>query len=282
MKFVYFLNFQGLMRRMYGEERHISVLKAELENFIDDDDLDAPPDFAEDIIKTKLKYSKRGHGRAMKDKPHFRPIQSSDKNKKADNDSLRVKPLDASGNSTKLNRVDSGNKTSSTNNGTLSDDKGISYKTKLESIAHIEINNLDPDVITLDAVIKQSIETNSIYPNNSDNISKSEALGGGGNNNTASDKNITLTTETPMNATETTTIEQYDDTTTESDKDGWKAINPVPDASTLPPTLLFSEHEKVKVDRIDTIANDKKEEQPLKPTHQPEKIRPSVIKLRGA
>ncbi|KAL0822087.1 hypothetical protein ABMA28_005452 [Loxostege sticticalis] len=200
---------QGLMRRMYGEERHISVLKAELENFIDDDDLDAPPDFAEDIIKTKLKYSKRGHGRAMKDKPHFRPIQSSDKNKKADNDSLRVKPLDASGNSTKLNRVDSGNKTSSTNNGTLSDDKGISYKTKLESIAHIEINNLDPDVITLDAVIKQN-------------------------------------------------------------------------ASTLPPTLLFSEHEKVKVDRIDTIANDKKEEQPLKPTHQPEKIRPSVIKLRGA
>ncbi|XP_063829741.1 protein spaetzle 4 isoform X1 [Ostrinia nubilalis] len=272
---------QGLMRRMYGEERHISVLKAELDNFIEDDDLDSPPDFAEDIIKTKMMYSKRG--RAMKDKPHFRPIQSSDK-KKVENDSLRVKPLDASGNSTKLNRVETGNKTSSTNNGTQSGDKGISYKTKLESIAHIEINNLDPDVITLDAVIKQSIETNSIYPNNSDN-SKSEALRGGGNNNTTteSDKNITLTTEPSMNATETTTVDQYDDTTTESDKGGWKAMNPVPDASTLPPTLLFSEHEKVKVvDRVDTKVNDKKEEPPTKPTHQQEKIRPSVIKLRGA
>ncbi|XP_028171772.1 protein spaetzle 4 isoform X2 [Ostrinia nubilalis] len=139
---------QGLMRRMYGEERHISVLKAELDNFIEDDDLDSPPDFAEDIIKTKMMYSKRG--RAMKDKPHFRPIQSSDK-KKVENDSLRVKPLDAS------------------------------------------------------------------------------------------------------------------------------------DASTLPPTLLFSEHEKVKVvDRVDTKVNDKKEEPPTKPTHQQEKIRPSVIKLRGA
>lgn len=272
------------MRRMYGEERHISVLKAELDNFIGDDDLDSTPDFAEDIIKTKMMYSKRGHGRAMKDKPHFRPIQSSEKNKKVENDSLRVKPLDASGNNTKLNRIDNGNKTSATNNGTLSDDKGISYKTKLESIAHIEINNLEPDVITLDAVIKQSIETNSIYPNSSGNY-KSEALGGGGKNVTESDKNVTLTTEAPGNATETTTTEQYDDTTTESDKDGWKAMNPVPDASTLPPTLLFSEHEKVKggsIDRIDTKVNEKKDDVPPKPAHQQEKVRPSVIKLRGA
>lgn len=271
------------MRRMYGEERHISVLKAELDNFIEDDDFDASPDFADDIIKTKMMYLKRGHGRAMKDKPHFRPIQNNDKNKKVDNDSLKVKPLDASGNNTKLNRIDNGNKTSTSSNGTLNDDKGISYKTKLESIAHIEINNLEPDVITLDAVIKQSIETNSVYPNNSDNI-RSEPLGSGKKNITESDKNITLTTEVPANATETTTFEQYDDTTTESDKDGWKAMNPVPDTSTLPPSLLFSEHERVKgVDRIDSKVNEKKEEQPAaKPAHQQEKVRPSVIKLRGA
>ncbi|XP_073961825.1 spaetzle domain-containing protein 4 isoform X1 [Choristoneura fumiferana] len=89
---------QGLMKRMYGEERHISVLKAELENFIQDDEDDEvnkkTEDFAEDITKTKMMYSqKKSHGRAMKVKPHFRPIQSNS-NKKPDNDTLRVKPLE--------------------------------------------------------------------------------------------------------------------------------------------------------------------------------------------
>ncbi|XP_047992566.1 protein spaetzle 4 isoform X4 [Leguminivora glycinivorella] len=87
---------QGLMRRMYGEERHIAVLKAELENFIEDDEdenVKKTADFAEDIIKTKMMYTKKSHGRAMKVKPHFRPIQSNS-NRKSDNDTLRVKPLD--------------------------------------------------------------------------------------------------------------------------------------------------------------------------------------------
>ncbi|KAL4705995.1 hypothetical protein ACJJTC_005681 [Scirpophaga incertulas] len=75
---------QGLMKRMYGEERHISVLKAELDNYIDDEDDDKDMnDFEEDIIKTKITYTKQTHGRAMKDKPHFRPIQNNDKNKKS-------------------------------------------------------------------------------------------------------------------------------------------------------------------------------------------------------
>ncbi|XP_061719093.1 protein spaetzle 4 isoform X3 [Cydia pomonella] len=87
---------QGLMRRMYGEERHISVLKAELENFIEDDEdenVKKTADFAEDIINTKMMYTKNSHGRAMKVKPHFRPIQSNS-NRKSDNDTLRVKPLE--------------------------------------------------------------------------------------------------------------------------------------------------------------------------------------------
>ncbi|CAH0680307.1 unnamed protein product, partial [Chilo suppressalis] len=274
---------QGLMRRMYGEERHISVMKAELDNFIEDDeDTEDSNDFAEDIVKTKLMYTKRGHGRAMKDKPHFRPIQNSDKNKKVDNDNLKVKPLDVKGNSTKFDSVNNGTKTSS--NETLNDDKGISYKTQLESIAHIEINNLDPDVITLDAVIKQSIETNSVYPNKSENSTKSETVRPS-KNSTATDKNVTSTIETPINGTERTASAAgaSDEAATESDKDGWKAMNTIPDASTLPPTALFSEHEKGKTDRVDTKPGEsKKEEQPLVKPMQFQEKRPSVIKLRGA
>ncbi|CAG9788950.1 unnamed protein product [Diatraea saccharalis] len=272
---------QGLMRRMYGEERHISVLKAELDNFLEDDeDVEDSSDFAEDIIKTKLIYTKRSQGRAMKDKPHFRPIQSNDKNKKVENESLKVKPLDVKGNNTKFNRVNNGDKTNG--NQTLNDDKEISYKTQLESIAHIEINNLEADVITLDAVIKQSIETNSVYPNKSDSSTKAETVGLS-KNSTPSNKNVTLTTETLVNATDSATTEMYYDSTPGSDKNGWKAINTVPDASTLPPTALFSEHEKGKTDRVDTKSGEsKKEEQPnIKPIQFQEK-RPSVIKLRGA
>lgn len=268
------------MRRMYGEERHISVLKAELENFIEDDaeeDLKKAPDFAEDIIKTKMMYMKGSHGRAMKDKPHFRPIQSNNKNKKVENETLKVKPLDAIGNQTKYNKTENNNKTQVTSNETVNVDKGISYKTKLESIANIEINNLEPDVITLEAVIKQSIETNSIYNNMSGNL-KNEPLKSGIKNNTSSEKNNTTTTEN-INATDTTTETQYDDTTTESDKDGLKST--IADTSTLPPTLLFSEHDKTKIDRIDTKVNEKKEEFHPKPVQHQENVRPS-IKLQGA
>lgn len=280
---LFFSYFQGLMRRMYGEERHISVLKAELENFIEDgedEDEGKTADFAEDIIKTKMMYTKKSHGRAMKDRPHFRPIQSTDKNKKVDNDALKVRPLVNAVNETKLNSTDNRNKTEVTSNDTLNDDKGISYKTKLESIANIEINNLDPDVITLEAVIKQSIETNSIYPNFS-GTSKSEPTSPEANNVTSSDKNVT-TTESIPNSTETSTTEydQYEDTTTEADKDGWKPMNP--DTPTLPPTLLFSEHEKVKNDRIDSKNNEKKEEFHPKPVQHQETVKPAVIKLRGA
>ncbi|CAH0725456.1 unnamed protein product, partial [Brenthis ino] len=261
---------QGLMRRMYGEERHIAVLKAELENFIDDDEdnNEKGPDFAEDIIKTKMLYTKKSHGRAMKDKPHFRPIQSNnDKQKKTENDTLKVKPLENVGNSSNIK--ENGNDTDVNNNETLNDDKGISYKTKLESIANIEINNLDPDVITLEAVIKQSIETNSVYSNFS-GTSKSEVLET--KNNT--DRNFTTTTEV-LNSTEIAD-DQYDDLTTETSKDGWKSNA---DISTLPPTLLFSEHDRIK-DRVDYKENDKKEEFHQKPVQ--ETMRPSIIKLRGA
>ncbi|XP_072944595.1 uncharacterized protein spz4 isoform X2 [Epargyreus clarus] len=264
------------MRRMYGEERHIAVLKAELENFIEDDEEEEgnikTTDFAEDIIKTKMMYTKKTRGRGMKDKPHFRPIQSNaDKVKKVDNETLKVKPLETS-NNTKVNSTSNGNNTEITNNETMNEDKAISYKTKLESIANIEINNLDPDVITLEAVIKQSIETNSIYPN-FQGTSKSEPL----TENNVTDKNITTTTENVLNSTETTD-DQYVDITTESGKDNWKPV----DSSTLPPTLLFSEHEKIKNDRIDTKVNDKKEEFHPKPPQHPDSMRPSVIKLRGA
>lgn len=268
------------MKRMYGEERHIAVIKAELENFIEEDDDEdeenKTTDFAEDIIKTKMIYTKKSHGRAMKDKPHFRPIQSVDKVKRVE-ETLKVKPLDNTKNQTK-NGTENGNKTEVTSNETVNDDKGISYKTKLESIANIEINNLDPDVITLEAVIKQSIETNSIYPNFSGNSKSQSAIVDMKN---TTDANITTTTDYIVNSTEaTTTEEQYEDTTTESDKDGWKALTP--DTSTLPPTLLFSEHEKVKIDRIDTKVNEKKEEFHQKPVQHQESLRPSVIKLRGA
>lgn len=258
------------MRRMYGEERHIAVLKAELENFIDnDDDDDKEEDFAEDLIKTKMFYTKKGHGRAMKDKPHFRPIQSnSDKQKKVDNETLKVKPLDSGTNSTNVKGNE--NQTDVSNNETLNDDKGISYKTKLESIANIEISNIDPDVISLEAVIKQSIETNSIYTNFS-GTSKSEPLER--KNNT--DRNMTTASDI-INSTEPIE-DQYDDITTEG-KEVWKNT----DTSTLPPTLLFSEHEKVKVDRVDNKDGDKKEELHPKPVQHQEAVRPSVIKLRGA
>ncbi|CAG4942884.1 unnamed protein product [Parnassius apollo] len=269
---------QGLMKRMYGEERHISVLKAELENFIeDDDDSDRKSaDFADDIIKAKLMYTKKTHGRAMKEKPHFRPIQTADKHKKFENDTLKVKPLENYINNFRVNNTNS-NKTEITNNETMNDDKSVSYKTKLESIANIEINNLDPDIITLEAVIKQTIETNNIYPTFS-GISKSEPLRDDSDLKNNTDRNVTTTTEYLMNTTETTDM-QYDYTTTEPNKNGWKPMDT--DTSTLPPTLLFSEHDKIKNDRIDTKVTDEKEEFHLKPTQQ-ESMRPSVIKLRGA
>ncbi|XP_047521904.1 protein spaetzle 4 isoform X2 [Pieris napi] len=251
------------MKRMYGEERHIAVLKAEIENFIEDDEDDKSKEFAEDIIKTKIKYTKKTH-RGIKDKPHFRPIQT-DKQKK-ENDTLRVKPLHTSSNKTKIENK----KVEKVEENETIDDAEISYKTKLESIANIEINNLAPDVITLEAVIKQSIETNSIYPKVSSN-SKVEALKF--DNKSKDESNVTSSTE-KVNSTETT-YDQYDEITTES-KDSWKTT----DTSTLPPTLLFSEHEKVKItDRIDTKVNEKKEEFHPKPQ---ETIRPAVIKLRGA
>ncbi|XP_049876370.1 protein spaetzle 4 [Pectinophora gossypiella] len=273
---------QGLMKRMYGEERHISVLKAELENFIEDDDEDGEgksTDFAEDIIKTKMMYTKKSHGRAMRNKPHFRPIQNIDKNKKGE-ENLKVKPLDRPTNQTKTNNTENSNKTEVTNNETLNEDKGITYKTKLESIANIEINNLDPDVITLEAVIKQSLETNSIYPNPSESP-KSNLSAGNVRNTTIADRNVTATTENLLNSTETTTTDVlYDDTTTESTKDGWRPM--VSDTSTLPPTLLFSEHEKVKNVNPDTKVNEEKIEFHPKPVQHQEAMRPSVIKLRGA
>ncbi|XP_030022589.2 protein spaetzle 4 [Manduca sexta] len=264
---------QGLMRRMYGEERHISILKSELENYIEDDDEeedDRTAEIAEDIIKTKMMYTKISHGRAMKDRPHFRPIQN-EKNKKTDNDTLKVRPLEPVSNETKVNsNSDNGTEVS---NETVNDDNGISYKTKLESIANIEINNLDPDVITLEAVIKQSIETNSIYPKSTGKVEVIDDK-----NSTQSDKNTTESIDN-VNITETTTSD-FDDITTESSKEGWKPMGL--DTSTLPPTLLFSEHEKIKVDRIDTKVNDKKEEFHPKPLQHQDTTRPSFIKLRGA
>lgn len=241
------------MRRMYGNERHISVLKAELENYIEQDE--------EDIVKATLMYTKTTHGRSMKDRPHFRPIQN-DRIKK--NETLSVKPLENI--EIKPNLTETSTKIEISNE-TVNDDKGMTYKTKLESIANIEINHLDPDVITLDAVIKQSIETNSIYPKSSD--IKIEAL-----SNNATDKNFTVSTEN-TNATEPTS-DVYD-STTESDKEAFKNS----DSSTLPPTLLFSE--KKKVDRVDTKVNEKKEEFYQKPNHQhQDSQRPSMIKLGGA
>ncbi|GBP27666.1 Protein spaetzle 4 [Eumeta japonica] len=252
---------QGLMRRMYGEERHSAILKAEIENTIDYPDYQTDYD---DIIKTKLMYAKQS--RTLNVKPHFRPIQTTpataDKNKK-DNPVLKVKPLDDK----------ETNKTETTT------EKGISYKTKLESIANIEINNLDLDVITLEAVIKQSIETNSIYPNYA---AKSEPLEST-RNGTASKSETTTTENLARNTTEPlTTTDGAEDFTTENSKDGWKSVNG--DTSTLPPTLLFSEHDKAnKNDRVEANANgnngDKKEEFHMKP--HPDTTRPSVIKLRG-
>lgn len=245
------------MKRMYGNERHISVLKAELDNYIEQDD--------EDMVKATLMYTKTTHGRAIKDRPHFRPIQN-DRIKK--NDTLNVKPLenhDFKVNETKTNITESTKIEIS--NETVNEDKGITYKTKLESIANIEINHLDPEVITLDAIIKQSIETNSIYPKSSD--SKIEALDT--KNNT--DKNSTTTENS--NVTDTTT-DVLEDSTTEGKEASKKS-----DFSTLPPTLLFSD--KIKVDRVDTKVNEKKEEFYQKPNHQhQESQRPSMIKLGGA
>lgn len=240
------------MRRMYGNERHISVLKAELENYIEQEE--------EDIMKATLMYTKTTHGRSMKDRPHFRPIQNISKK----NDTLTVKPLETNDSKTYVNESTK----IEISNETVNDDKGITYKTKLQSIANIEINHLDPDVITLDAVIKQSIETNSIYPKSSD--SKIEAIATKIN----TDKNSTTTENS--NITETT-IDPSDDSTTEAGKEAFKTSDP----STLPPTLLFSE--KIKVDRVDTKVNEKKEEIYQKPNHQhQDSQRPSMIKLGGA
>lgn len=251
------------MRRMYGEERHIAVLKAELENFIDDEDDNSNPDFSEDLVQTKIKYTKK-NPRAMKDKPHFRPIQSnSEKQKKVDS-GLGVRPLESYNSSSSSSGR---NSTTDMSNDTLEEDTGVSYKTKLESIANIEINNLDPDVITLEAVIKQSIETNSIYPKFSA-ASKAEP---------PDDKNNTKGNSTSSESLTTTEMsdEPYDDDGT-TDKDTWNGT----DGSTLPPTLLFSEHEKVK-DSDNRDGDKESQEANPKPTHQ-ETMRPAVIKLRGA
>lgn len=247
------------MRRMYGNERHISVLKAELDNYIEQEE--------EDILKATLMYNKAGQGRSVKDRPHFRPIQDKNKN----NDTLKVKPIDHI-NHTKANYTESRNATEISNE--TINDKGITYKTKLESIANIEINHLDPEVITLDAVIKQSIETNSIYPKSSDTKLDTKV---DIKNASVAEKNVTTTTEN-INSTETTT--DYPDSTTESGKEAWKTV----DTSTLPPSHLFSENEKPSIDRVDTPppkVNEKKEEFYQKPHHQ-DSQRPSVIKLSGA
>ncbi|KAG7311963.1 hypothetical protein JYU34_001388 [Plutella xylostella] len=280
---------QGLMRRMYGEERHIAVLKAELENFIEDDEEEEKKteEFTEDIIKTKMMYTKKHHGdtRAMKVKPHFRPIQNTpDKNKKYDNDTLKVKPLSITKNITKVNNTDTGNRTEITNNETINEDKGISYKTRLESIANVEINNLDPDVITLEAVIKQSIETNSIipsFPSTKSSATDINAI----TNDTVIEKDVKTTTEV-ANSTDQSTVsidrvDVEDVTTTEPNKEDWKPMSG--DTSTLPPTLLFSEHDKTKnVDNTVKKEETVKEEFHPKPVHHQETVRPAVIKLRGA
>lgn len=266
---------------MYGEERHIAVLKPELENYIDDDDdedydMRKAAEYAEDMLKTKLLYTKKSQGRAMNTKPHFRPIQTTpasvDKNKKSDNETLKVKPLILRNNTKVTNKSSNA---SIPSNETVNDDKGISYKTKLESIANIEINNLDPDVITLEAVIKQSIETNSIYPNYAPSP-KSE-LSIDEKNSTAVKTSLT-TTEAATNSTETTTKDN-EPPPIEATKEVWK---PISDMSTLPPTLLFSEHEKInKNEKIDINISDKKEEFHQKVHHQ-DLQRPSVVKLHGA
>lgn len=286
------------MKRMYGEERHIAVIKAELENFIDDDDEDSPTKptiHDDDVIQTKFMYSKKSHGRAMKGKPHFRPIQSTtnptiDKNKKYDNDTLKVKPLQNVTEATKTNKTENTKKDNKTeiSNETIDEEKGIAYKTKLESIANVEISSLEQDIITLDAVIKQSIETNSIFPNYPTGTLKSENFDTEPKNETIIERNLTKTTENSVNATEVTTdtkiateseiaASESEKNSNESDKDSnWK---PMHDTPTLPPTLLFSEHEKIKNDKVD---NDKKEEFHQKPSHHQDAVRPAVIKLRGA
>ncbi|XP_012546903.1 spatzle-like protein isoform X1 [Bombyx mori] len=254
---------QGLMKRMYGEERHISILKSELENYIEDDyeePLLKQSGFAEDIVKAKMMYTKTSQGRAMKDRPYFRPI-NSEKTKKTENDTLKVKPLEIIENKTIHN--DDSNRTESNN------DEGLSYKTKLESIANIEINNLDQEIITLEAVIKQSIETNSIYPKSSTDIDAIDEK------NTTDISNATSADF--INTTDVITDKLEE--TTESGKDGWNPMNV--DTSTLPPTLLFSEHERIKIEKNENKINEKKDEVRVKPQHQ-EGSRPAVIKLGGA
>lgn len=77
---------QGLMRRMYGDVRHISILQAEIDN----NDIDI-----EDIHRTAERYSRKKAGKKMKHvhstqfeyvreknndvitEPHFRPTQKS-------------------------------------------------------------------------------------------------------------------------------------------------------------------------------------------------------------
>lgn len=276
---------QGLMRRMYGEQRHIAVLKAEIENNdLDEDTYDQPTrdnTFARyskdhDILNTKFIYSKRPTGRSSEPYtvPHFRPVQTTPSTtttttkdtgkseKKSDNkakDQFNVKPIEIN----KPSFVSAFEKDTE-------DAKIAAYKTSffedeinIQDLSknNLDLNKIEPEIITLEAAIKQTLKTNSVYPNYS-NSHKNVSLYSTTLSETIETSPIDTTTSEYSLPSETTISPEIIDEVTvsdiEDDNNGWKPVM-MDKISTLPPSMLFSQsikEEQNKNDRIDYSTED--------------------------
>lgn len=290
---------QGLMRRMYGDQRHISVLKAEIEtNDIDSEsEYDTPSrdeSFARsskdhDIINTKQLYSKRPTSRTSESytAPHFRPVQTTPTSTKlkATKEKEKHTPVQKK-EETKTILIEKSTKESIKLKEELEKFKLSSYKTSIledeinlnvEPNGSLETNKLEPEIISLQAAIKQSIETNSVYPNYGTapkNVTIITSTSSSTSTPTADSKSspIDTTTSNYVTSQETTLPQDYDADMTPSDTEeengGWKPVA-MDKMSTLPPTMLFSESvksEKISVDRTEDLKSEASENKKAEPT----------------
>lgn len=264
---------QGLMRRMYGDQRHISVLKAEIDNNeIDSDAFQVPirdSSFGRyskdwDVLNTKFVYAKRPGGRSNEPHtvPHFRPVQTTPTSTTTTTTTKTSAKVE---DSTKKSIED--DLFFPKRNKEAEDLKIAAYKTsffedeldaKDISKTNLEMNKIEPEIVTLEAAIKQTLEMNGVYPN----------YGTAGKNATIRPNILNLTIETSsaadsttseyMTPTETTNAPDVSDMPTEED-DGWKPVM-MDKTSPSPSTVLFSQTVKDdqsnKNDRIDINADE--------------------------
>lgn len=303
---------QGLMRRMYGDQRHISVLKAEIENNdLDSETYQVPlrdSTYARyskdwDVLNTKFVYSKKPNGRSNEQYsiPHFRPVQTTP----TTTTTTTSKTEEASNKTHQKSDVQKPSKKEA------EDIKMAAYKTSFFedelnvqeiSKTNLEMNKIEPEIVTLEAAIKQSIEANSAYP--------AYGLVNKSLTTRPTTSNITIETSSTADSTtseyvtqdETTSTPDFGEQSTDTDDEdgGWKPVM-MDKMSTLPPTMLFSQsikEDQNKNDRIDlnteesyktqeqssvssnTAATTHLEGQLFQDVVQEEETKP-IVKLRG-